>query len=136
MKKLLLTSLAIIFSLFILSCSNDDDNNNLSNDLIVGKWFGVSSTFNGNPSGVPDSSPIEFNSNGKVTFTYLGFGTNGEDITESGTWTKNGNDLVISWDDADPGLETTHFEITELSSNTLKWNTTADNFPVTETYSK
>jgi hypothetical protein len=135
MKKLFILAIVTILSIVTYSCSKGDDNTQ-NVDLIIGKWNGVSSTFNGNNSGIPDNTPITFTSNYKVTFTYLGQGNNGQDITETGTWQKTENTLKITWDSADPGFEVATFIITELSSSSLKWKSTVDGKILTENFSR
>ncbi|AUP80321.1 lipocalin-like domain-containing protein [Flavivirga eckloniae] len=122
MKKLNLL-LTIILGITILSCSSDDENNNGNNSTLIGTWYGISSTFNGNNSGIPDNNILKFTSNNRVEFIYEGFGNNGENVSEFGDWTENGNTLTIVWDDSDPGLENYVLEILELNDSTLKWRT-------------
>jgi hypothetical protein len=128
------------FSIFILittihfSCSNDDDN--VNNGQIIGTWNGISSTYNGQNAGIPDNTIVIFSSNNRVEFIYEGFGNNGEDISELGSWTLNGNNLRIEWDDSDPGLEIYNLQIIELSNSTLKWSTIIDGGTLIETFNK
>lgn len=122
MKKLNLL-LTIILGITILACSSDDSDDNGNNSNLIGTWYGISSTFNGNNSGIPDNSILKFTSDNRVEFIYEGFGNNGEDISEFGDWTENGNTLTITWDDSDPGLENYVLEILELNESTLKWQT-------------
>ena len=71
----------IFIALLILSsCSSSDDNNRLEEGSIIGIWIGVSSTFNGNNSGIPDNNIVKFTSNNRTEFVYEGFGSNGADI--------------------------------------------------------
>jgi hypothetical protein len=136
MKKFFILAIVTILSIVNYSCSKDDNNNAQNADLIIGKWNGVSSTFNGTNSGVPDNTPITFTSDNRVSFTYLGQGNNGQDFNENGTWQKTGNTLKITWDSADPGLEVATFTITELTSSSLKWQSTVDGKILTENFSK
>lgn len=122
MKKLNLL-LTIILGITILSCSSDDENSNGNYSDLIGTWYGISSTFNGNNAGIPDNSIVKFTSDNRVEFIYEGFGNNGEDISEFGDWTENGNTLTITWEDSDPGLENYVLEILELNESTLKWQT-------------
>lgn len=128
--------LIILISVFLFSCSKNDDNVTETNSLIVGTWNGVSSTFNGNNSGIPDNNIVVFHSNNKVIFTYEGFGNNGEDIFGEGTWTLNGTNLKIYWEDADPGLEVYNLQILDLTNSTLKWSTQVDGHTLTETFTR
>jgi len=125
MKKMKLTyGLLVILAIFT-SCSSDDDNNDGGTDgNLIGTWIGVSSTFNGENSGVPDNNIVKFTSDNRTEFIYEGFGNNGQDISEFGDWSKSGNTLTITWNDADPGLENYVLTITELTENSLKWETT------------
>lgn len=113
----------LIVLLILSSCSSSDDSSNAEEGFIIGTWLGVSSTFNGNNSGMPDNNIVKFTSNNRTEFVYEGFGSNGADITETGSWAKSGNTLTITWDEADAGLETYILTITELSSNSLIWKT-------------
>ncbi len=122
MKKLNLICGLLIGFLIFTSCSSDDDSSESGTDAnLVGTWNGVSSTFNGNNSGVPDNSIVRFMSDSSTEFIYENFGNNGEDITETGTWAKSGNTLTIIFDDADPGNETYVLNILELTENNLEW---------------
>ncbi|WP_157717168.1 lipocalin family protein [Formosa sp. Hel1_31_208] len=122
MKKLNLL-LTIILGITILSCSSDDENSSGNDSDLIGTWYGVSSTFNGNNSGIPDNSILKFTTDNRVEFIYEGFGNNGEDISEFGDWLENGNTLTITFDEADAGLENYVLEILELNDTTLKWRT-------------
>ena len=124
MKKRNLICGILIGILTFTSCSSDDDNNDSgTNASIIGTWNWTSSTFNGNNSGVPDNNSVKFTSDNRTEFIYEGFGNNGQDISEFGDWSKNGNTLTINWDDADPGNETYILQIEELTENSLKWKT-------------
>ena len=114
----------ILIALLILSsCSNNDDSVSAEEGSLIGTWIGISSTFNGNNYGIPDNSIVKFTSNNRTEFVYEGFGNNGEDISELGTWAKSGNTLTIEWDGADSGLGIYVLTIKELSSNSLTWET-------------
>jgi len=145
MKKLNLTFVILIALMIFTSCSSSDDSNDTSDNALVGTWYGISSTFNGNNAGIPDNSIVIFTSDNRAEFVYEGFGNSGEDISEYGNWTKTGNTLTITWDDADVGLENYVLTILELNATTLKWTTdiygTVNNQQVlegtlTETFSK
>lgn len=128
MKKRNLICGILIGILTFTNCSSDDDNNNSGTDAsIIGTWIGTSSTYNGNNSGVPDNNIVKFTSDNRTEFIYEGFGNNGEDISELGDWSKNGNTLSIFWDDADAGNKTYILQITELTENSLKWSTEISN---------
>jgi hypothetical protein len=128
----------ILIALLILSsCSSSDDNSNPEEGTIIGTWIGVSSTFNGDNSGIPDNNIVKFTSNNRTEFVYEGFGSNGADISELGTWAKSGNALTIEWDGADSGLGIYVLTITELSSNSLTWETViAGEGTLVETFQK
>ncbi|GEM_PF-1393970 len=137
MKKIsTFLSIFILISGILFSCSSDDDNGTENNGSIIGTWNGVSSTYNGQNAGIPDNNIVIFNSNNRVEFIYEGFGNNGQDISEEGSWTLNGTNLRIQWDDADPGLEIYNLQILELTNSTLKWSTQVDGKTLTETFSK
>lgn len=117
--KTILKVILICFTLW--SCSDDDTS--ATDELLVGTWIGESSTWNGNDTGTPDSNIIIFMANHRTEFIYEGFGTNGQDISEMGSWTKSGNTLTITWDEADAGLGTYVLQIEELTASRLKWIT-------------
>jgi hypothetical protein len=117
----------IVFGLIIIigsftSCSSDDSDE-ASDGNLVGTWIGVSSSINGVDLGVPANNIVQFSANNRVEFIYEGFGINGQDISEVGDWSLNGNTLTITWDVADPGLRNYVLTITELTENSLKWET-------------
>ena len=138
MKKIItFLSIIILTMSSLVSCSNDDNNDSQTNGSIIGTWNGESSTWNGQNSGIPDNNIIIFSSNSRVKFIYEGFGNNGEDISDEGNWSLNGTNLVITWDDSDPGLETANFQILELTNSKLKWSSQVDgNNTLTETFIK
>ncbi|WP_431135093.1 lipocalin family protein [Psychroserpens mesophilus] len=126
MKKRILIYGILITILPFISCSSDDDNsnsNNSTNASLIGTWNGTASTFNSQNAGIPDNNIVKFTSDNRTEFIYEGFGNNGEDISEFGDWSKNGNTLTIIWDDADSDNETYILQISELTENSLKWET-------------
>jgi hypothetical protein len=125
MKKKKLTYGLLIILTILTSCSSDNDNNNNGeiNGKLIGTWIGISSTFNGKNSGMPDNSIVKFTSDSRTEFIYEGFGNNGQDISDFGNWSTNGNTLTITWDEADSGLENYVLRIVELNETTLKWTT-------------
>jgi hypothetical protein len=140
MKHLFYSAL-IAFTL--LSCSDDDNSNTNSSQSIVGTWQLETTSLNDEAF---DLSPCELNNTvqftnaGRVTFSYY-YGNNANscqtDAVDTGDWVKEGDNLTITWDDADTGLETYHLTITELSGSTLKWKTTiAGEGVLKESYSK
>ncbi len=124
MKKLNLIYGVLIGLLIFTSCSSDDSDSENGTDVsIVGTWNGVSSSFNGNNSGVPDNNIVKFMSDNRTEFIYEGFANSGQDITETGSWSKSGNSLIITFDDADPGNEIYILNIIELTETNLEWET-------------
>ncbi|MDH7444693.1 lipocalin family protein [Aquimarina sp. 2201CG14-23] len=113
----------MILSMTLIACSSDDDNNLENNQGVelTGIWIKQSSLLNGNQ--VTSQDIVEFTSDNKTIFTYKSSGANGADVLETGKWSKNNNDLTVTWDDADPGSEVYELEITELTETTLKWST-------------
>lgn len=116
----LLFSIVIGFSI-LTSCSNSDDDNN--NELIIGTWNGISSTFDGVDGGIPINNIVKFNSNNRTEFIAENLGANGADIVAVGSWSKNGNTLTITFDGADPLIGDSVFEILELNETNLEWET-------------
>ncbi|WP_299782811.1 lipocalin family protein [uncultured Formosa sp.] len=122
MKTMKLTYFLLIILSIFTSCSDDDSNNTeQSNDTLIGTWLGVSSSFNEESTGIPDSTIIKFTADNRVEFIYKNFGNEGEDISEIGTWTKEDSILTITWDDADFDLDVLTLSIIELNESTLEW---------------
>ncbi len=123
MKKLTLILMIAIVSATLLACSSDDDNNSENNQevALIGTWIKQTSLLNGNQ--VTSQDIVEFTSDNRTIFTYKSSGANGADVLETGKWSKDNNNLIITWDDADQGSEVYKLEITELTETTLKWNT-------------
>lgn len=129
--------LTLILGIILSSCSSDDSNTPLNTSNLIGTWYGISSTLNGNNTGIPDHNVMTFTVDNRVVFTYEGFGNNGEDISEYGNWVENGSTLTITWDDSDSDLENYVLEILELNQTTLKWRTEiAGEGTLIETFSK
>lgn len=126
MKKMKLTHGLLIILAIFTSCSSDDKDSN-GNEYLIGTWTGITRTFDWNSSEIPgyNYSPgyniVKFTSDQRTEFIYKEYGINGEDISEFGNWSKKGNTLTITWDEADPGLEKYILTITELTENSLKW---------------
>ncbi|MDO7173703.1 hypothetical protein [Mariniflexile sp. AS56] len=120
-KKYLIFTILIVA--LVTSCSGDDEKEKETDVSLIGTWTGLSSSFNGNNSGAPDNSIVKFTSNKRTEFIYEGYGNQGQDISELGSWDKNGTILTITWDDADASSETYILSITELTVNSLKWET-------------
>lgn len=111
---------AIILILSLLNgCSKDD--NNKSNDLLIGTWIAVDGTHNGENWSAADHNIIKFTANNRAEFIYEGFGNNGQDISEFGDWEITGNSLTIIWDESDPDLEVLELQVIELSQTGLIW---------------
>jgi hypothetical protein len=116
MKKTIL--LFAFISISFISCSSSDDAISIDSEQLVGNWFLQSATIDGEEVGSSDE--IEFTSNQRAFITYYNFGSNGQDITDSADYSINGNNIVLTWDDPEPGDETFTYEILELTSTTLK----------------
>ncbi len=115
MNKMKLTYGFLIALMIFSSCSGDDDNNDNGTDpSLIGTWTVTESKLNGNT--VTSQQTVEFTSN-RAKFIYSG------GVTENGDYVKSGNTLTITWDEADPELETYVLDITELTDTTLKWET-------------
>lgn len=113
----------LFFVATLSSCSSDDSKELLKEPSITGTWKGIASTLNGEDLGVPDNGLVIFTADNKVEFIYENFGANGEDISETGVWSKSGDRLTITWDDADAELKTYELEILELNEASLIWET-------------
>jgi hypothetical protein len=121
MKKLIYL-VTFVMTTTILSCSKNDETNRDENS-IIGIWYGISSTLDGNNSGVPNNNIIEFTPDNRVKFTYENFGNNGQDIIEFGSWDKNDNNINITWDNHNSGFDNYNLQIIELTDSKLKWET-------------
>jgi hypothetical protein len=107
MKKLLI----LLVSIVLFSCSSEDGQESINQDLLIGSW-----QFDDDP-GYGDHTFLE---NGVVEVKYFSEEW-GDDFTEYATYTLQGDSLKIFWQDADPGLEIYKTKIIELSEIKLKW---------------
>lgn len=132
MKKLNLLLLGLCLVLSLTNCSSDDNydseqpTTSIEQNKLIGIWY--------SEEGAIDKMTLNFTSSSKATFTYHGFGNNGEDIQETGKWSLSGNTLKILWDEADAGLENWSAEILELNNTTLKWKELIDGKYYIQTY--
>lgn len=119
LKKFALFLIGIVI---LTACSTDDNSKTEtgSGDLI-GSWNVISSKLNNNL--VTSYNKVTFSSDNRVTFTYIGFGNNGQDIIETGSWALKDGLLTITWDSADVGSEVYKLNISEFTSTKLKWST-------------
>ena len=122
MKMLKKLALCLISIVVLTACSTDENikAETESGDLI-GAWNVISSKLNSNT--VTSYNKITFTSNNRATFLYKGFGNNGQDITEAGSWTIKDNILTVTWDSADAGLKVYKLNIIEFTATKLKWST-------------
>lgn len=115
----------------LISCSdNDSSNTNTSDNSLLGTWQLSETSLNDESftlSACEKQNTIQFTDAGRVTFVYY-LGSNSSncntDAVETGDWVKQGNNITITWDESDAGLEVYRLNVTELSGNTLKWKTT------------
>ncbi|WP_163407134.1 lipocalin-like domain-containing protein [Flavobacterium ajazii] len=134
MRKII--SLIAFVAITLSSCSSDDNENKEQSPTIeiselVGTWNHVRSELSGEE--VDSQDIVKFTSGGSVTFTYIGFGTNGKDVTESGSYSISGNTIIIQWYGSG---SSSRFTLQELTNKKLKWKTTADGEVLIETFSK
>ncbi|ALM48947.1 hypothetical protein AMR72_08630 [Flavobacterium psychrophilum] len=124
MKQFFLTAFAAVT---LLACSGDDSVSPVQNDSILGAWRLQASSLNNQDftlSNCQQKNTVKFTDNGRVEFTYyLGSSACTVDAVEKGDWTKDGNNVTISWDDSDAGKETYYLTVTDLSATSLKWST-------------
>jgi hypothetical protein len=118
MKKTIL--LFAFISISFLSCTSSDDAISIDSEQLIGTWFLQSTTINGEVLNSSDEIDLEFTSNQRAFFTYYNYGSNGQDFTDSADYSLNGNNIIFTWDDPEPGNETFTYEILELTSTTLK----------------
>lgn len=106
MKKPIITFLLV--SLFIVSCSSNDDNS-ATDASLIGQWQIQSATYNGDT--INDTQSVLFRQDGTVDITFI-------NESNSATWTRNGTQLVLEFeDDPFPFI----YEILELTESTLRW---------------
>jgi hypothetical protein len=122
MKMLKKLALYLISIVILTACSTDENIKveTESRDLI-GTWDVISSKLNNNT--VTSYNKITFTSNNRATFLYKGFGNNGQDIIEAGSWSIKDDVLTITWDSADAGLKVYKLNIIEFTATKLKWST-------------
>ena len=115
------TTLYFLFLITVLSCSKDNATNNTS--LLIGTWDGVLDE-QGNG---PDEDPVIFLENGRTEWVYKAQGNDGEDISELSDWDLDGDKLILTYSDPDPGddgvIEITLLQLTETN---LRWRYEAD----------
>lgn len=117
----------LLATLFIFTgCSSDDDSTSTEESTILGVWHSESSA--------DPEMTLEFIENHRTHFTYHEFGNNGQDVTESGDWELNEDNLKIFWDESDEGNEIYNVEILELTDSTLKWKVNIDGSNYIEVY--
>ncbi|AIM59816.1 hypothetical protein IX49_04505 [Cellulophaga lytica] len=117
MRNLILI-LSLTSTLFFSSCSSDNDNNdsNITENLLIGEW-----EFDDDP-GYGDPT---FYENGKVEVHYFNADW-GDDFSEWGEWTLSESSLKIFWDDADSGSEVYDTNVIELTETKLVWKVVID----------
>jgi hypothetical protein len=123
MKKLNLLSAIFIGLLIFSSCSNDDNIDDTETELsVVGGWSVGETTLNGEII-INQSITRLLSAENRAEFRYLIDVGDPEGELElrisQGDWSKNGNTLTIDFDNAD--LETKIYNITELTSNSMTW---------------
>jgi len=120
MKKPILIFAFVTFALF--SCSSNDDKEELiDTNQLVGTWILDNAMLNGEDVG--SSYKIQFTSAKRTKFYYLNPTSNttfGPDTIEEGSYSLGGSLYTITWDESDPGKETTQYQILELTSTLLK----------------
>jgi len=124
MKQLFLSAFVVVT---LLSCSGDDNESTTQNNSILGTWqleAGSLNDQNFTLSNCQLQNTVKFTENGRVEFTYyLGSISCHVDAVETGSWSKNNNNIKSTWDDSDSGAEVYSLDVTELSENNLKWKT-------------
>jgi hypothetical protein len=122
MKMLKKLAFCLISIVFLTACSADDNiKAETESGNLIGDWNVVSSKLNSNA--VTSYNKITFTSNNRAAFLYKGFGTNGQDITEAGSWILKDGVLTITWDSADASLKLYKLSIIEFTATKLKWST-------------
>ncbi|MFV5699641.1 lipocalin family protein [Flavobacterium sp. ZT3R17] len=122
MKILKKLALCLISIVILTACSTDENINAETESAdLIGSWNVTSSKLNSNT--VTSYNKITFTSNNRATFLYKGAGNNGQDITDTCSWTIKGDVLTITWDSADAGLEVYKLNVIEFTATKLKWST-------------
>lgn len=119
MKKSII--LLVIVPFFLFSCSSSDSGAIVDTSKLVGSWLLDNAKLNGKDVG--SSYKILFTSALRAKFYYLNPTSNttfGPDTIENGNYSINGNSVKVTWESADPGNETTNYQILELTATTLK----------------
>lgn len=121
MKMLKKLAFCLISIVILTACSTDENiKAEIESRNLIGTWDVISSKLNNNT--VTSYNKITFTSNNRATFLYKGFGNNGQDITEAGSWTIKDDVLTIIWDSADAGLKVYKLNIIEFTATKLKWS--------------
>lgn len=131
MKKTILSSAFVLFTLF--SCSSSDDGATIDSSELVGTWMLESATINGEEVG--SSYKIQFTSAQRAKFYYQNPTSNttfGPDIIENGDYTLNNNSLNIAWDESG----SSQYQVLELTSSKLKMKSVDAGETLIEVYSK
>ena len=102
--------LCLILPMIFTSCSNDEDSDNMTYNLLIVKWTIVNGNYSGGPT---------FSRDGRVLYRYIFSGPNIIDIY--GDWTLSGDNLKIFWDNSDPGLEVYNTVLLEITETNLVW---------------
>ena len=141
MKKFSLL-FALVITLFISSCSSDDNGNQDNTQLIVGKWefFQVSETTDGSEQleayehyANCGKDNIEFFGNGTFEDNYFEFSSSQcHSYSETGTWSINGNTMTTSYGNGDSTLQiiTLDQSVLKVKSTYVSGNVTYTNVSV------
>ena len=116
MKKYHTLLIVLIGVLMFSSCSNNDDDSELS---VIGGWTVAESKLNDEI--VTNQSVIRLlTADNRLEFIYhIYIGSDIELRIEKGSWTKTGNILSIDFDNAD--MDPILYTLTELSSTSMTW---------------
>ena len=135
MKRIIISLMFSLFTLFSCSSGDSDNSTSVNTSELVDTWLLKQALLNGKDVG--SSNEIRFTNEKRAFFTYYKYGSNGQDITETGTYSISGNTMIITWDTADPGLETAKYDILELTSSKLILKSViSGEGTLVETYSK
>ncbi len=120
--------LGLISTISFTSCSSDDENNdnNITENHLIGEWEFDSDLGYGDPT---------FYDDGRVEVHYFKEAW-GDDFSDWGDWALSGDNLKIFWDDSDPGLEVYDTTIIQLTETKLVWKVVIDGELSQESFTK
>lgn len=124
MKHTKITSkLSVLLTVIILtSCSSMRKQEQLKDDLpIVGSWVIEKSTVNGQDSPVPKKTTLKFTTDYQIQITIPKSSENQKEITGFGSWKKDKETIIITYDDKKLWGTKQTWSILKLTDKELEW---------------